>query len=359
MPTSPWRRRSTPFPSLAEPPALRPPQLPFVALDELGSRPHVVVDGAARPGSVLTLSHWPASPTPIPLWRDLSAEIALAYLDAPEHWRDAEAVTLDHLDADGLVSLLVLVDPAAARERARLLVAVARAGDFDVVEERPAALVAFALRALADPARSPLGGRDAGPTAWLGRCAGAVLEILPALCDHPEDFSELSGEEAAALEASHAAFASGSAELHELPASQLAAVCLNTPVPGASGRIGSGAGRLIGLHPAAIHARTAMPRVLVVEPGRTSYYDRYETWVRFTSARLACRVDLGPLAEELNALEGGGRRWSADPPARTRPVLACEEGTGLAEGDLLAVLTRHLAGAPAAWDPFAANPAFP
>ncbi len=54
-----------------------PLSLPYAAYEELGERPHVMVDGAARPGSVLTLSHWPQSPTPSTLARDLSTEIVL------------------------------------------------------------------------------------------------------------------------------------------------------------------------------------------------------------------------------------------------------------------------------------------
>ena len=56
--------------------------LPYLPVEELEGRPHVIVDGAARSGSVLTLSHWPQSPTPVGLARDLSAEIVFAFLRA-------------------------------------------------------------------------------------------------------------------------------------------------------------------------------------------------------------------------------------------------------------------------------------
>ena len=55
----------------------------YRAYGELRDVPHVVVDGSAQPGTVLVLSHWPGMPTPEPLRRDLSAEIAFAYLEHP------------------------------------------------------------------------------------------------------------------------------------------------------------------------------------------------------------------------------------------------------------------------------------
>ena len=76
-----------------------PPALEFIGIDELGERPHVVVDGAPRPGTVLALTHWPTTPTPRRLWHDLSAEIAFAYLADPGVWVDGvDAVTTTGLE---------------------------------------------------------------------------------------------------------------------------------------------------------------------------------------------------------------------------------------------------------------------
>ena len=71
---------------------------------ELTDTPHIVVDGSAQAGTILTLSHWPGAATPDALRRDLSAEIAFAYLDHPELRVDAEFVTNNHFDQDGLVA---------------------------------------------------------------------------------------------------------------------------------------------------------------------------------------------------------------------------------------------------------------
>lgn len=78
----------------------------YAGYDESRSIPNIVVDGAANEATVLTLSHWPGAPTPAELARDLSAEIAFAYLDAPCDHPPAEVVTNNHFDADGRVGIV-------------------------------------------------------------------------------------------------------------------------------------------------------------------------------------------------------------------------------------------------------------
>ena len=47
----------------------------YVAYDRLGDTPNVIVDGAACPSTVLSLSHWPKSGSPAWAKADLSAEL--------------------------------------------------------------------------------------------------------------------------------------------------------------------------------------------------------------------------------------------------------------------------------------------
>jgi len=330
--------------------ARRPPALTYRGLDELDG-PHVMVDGASRPGTVLQLSHWPASTTPEALRRDLSAEIAFAYLEHEAAWGHGTATaTIDHLDEDGLVSLAVLTDPAFADGHRQLLIEVARAGDFCVLEPGLPARVAFALARLIADGESPARGEGV-----LAARARRLLGVLPQLCEQPEDFSHLYAAEEAALSASLAALESGRASVEELAEVSLAVVRLPEPVPGAAGRAGDGAGTPLGLHRGAIHAVTSQPRVLVVEAGRTTYYDRYETWVWLVSRPLARRVDLQPLAAALDAADGLGS-WRADPPGRTEPVMVGEGAGTLCEEEVLAALVEHLRSAPPAWEPTSPRP---
>jgi hypothetical protein len=124
--------------------------LRYLAYDHADHSPHVVVDGSARTGTLLTLSHWPGSATPQPLRADLSAEIAFRYLEAPELHVDAGAVTNNHFDQDGLTAAYALVSPDDAAQRRNTLIDVARAGDFGKFRDRNSAPIAMAIAELGD-----------------------------------------------------------------------------------------------------------------------------------------------------------------------------------------------------------------
>src|SRR5262245_17179276 len=83
----------------------------FVPYHLLGDTPNVVVDGSATDSTVLTLSHWPGSPTPEELLDDLSAQIAFRALERPGLLDGIEAVSNNHYDQDGLVSAFTLLEP--------------------------------------------------------------------------------------------------------------------------------------------------------------------------------------------------------------------------------------------------------
>ena len=94
-------------------------RLSFVPFSRLDGVPNVVVDGAAGPETRLVLSHWPGSATPDVVREDLSAQIALAALDHPELFDGLAAVSNNHFDQDGLMSVYALVDPEGALARPR------------------------------------------------------------------------------------------------------------------------------------------------------------------------------------------------------------------------------------------------
>jgi hypothetical protein len=98
---------------------------PYPALE---ATPNVIVDGAAQSASLITLSHWPHSGAPAELKDDLSTEIAFHYLDQPMFRVDADVVSNNHSDQDGLVGVYTLVDTDNARARRELLIDVAAAG---------------------------------------------------------------------------------------------------------------------------------------------------------------------------------------------------------------------------------------
>ncbi|MBK9178926.1 MAG: hypothetical protein IPM45_05025 [Acidimicrobiales bacterium] len=326
--------------------------LRYVAYHELAGVPNVIVDGAAGPDTVLTLSHWPGAATPPALRADLSAEIAFRYLDRPDLHVAAEAVSNNHLDEDGLVSLFALVDPVAATPRRARLVEVARAGDFAVTRDEQAARIAFALAALMDGERSTLDPSLFALPHPLGMAAltGELLGVLAELTDHPERRRDLWAPEHAWLEASGRALADGRARLTEHPDLDLVEVDIDDDLE-LTGALGGGYGPL---HPMAVHRASPCVRVLTRQGARYELRERYEGWVQLVSRRPRPRVDLGPVAAALSLDEPAGR-WVADAPSDLTPALHLEGAAGSAlpfERFRSAVLARVRDGRPA-WDPSA------
>jgi hypothetical protein len=271
----------------------------FIAYSEAAYVPNIVVDGAAAPATVLTLSHWPKSGTPEALRADTSAEIVFKYLDASDARVDVGAVSNNHFDEDGLVGIFALTQPALAARWRALLVEVARAGDFGVCRSRNAARIAFVLAAYADRSSSPLprstfGGPYPEVTARLYR---EMLPILPHLVTHVEDFQKLWAAEDHALEASDRLLDGGIVTIE--PHAELDLAVVRVPADVAVP------------HPTALHTRTPHSRLIVVHARSVELRYRYESWVQFASRRIASRVDLAPLAAELTA-EDPGARWIFD-----------------------------------------------
>jgi hypothetical protein len=326
----------------------------YVPYHLLSERPNVVVDGAANDHTVLALSHWPHSGTPVELAADLSAQIVLRYLDRPEQHVSADVVSNNHFDEDGLVGVWAMVNPEDAPRRRDLLVDIAAAGDFGTFRDRRAARAAFTISAYADPDQSPLG------TAVFGLDYPALVEVLfdellPRLgdiCDRLDDYRPLWEAEDAVLAESEAAIASGAATVEELPALDLAIVTVPDDLDGR--RVHRFTQRRTeAIHPMAVHNATDCLRVLVVQGRRCRFHYRYESWVQYVSRRPLPRVDLAPLAARLSERERDGR-WQADGVDGITPVmqLVGAEETSIDITTLRAELERHLAAAPPAWNPY-------
>lgn len=303
--------------------------LPYAPYDALVGSPHVVVDGAAQDGTVLTLSHWPNSATPDDLLADTSAEIVLRALEEPSRFGAAEAVSNNHPDQDGLMGIWAVVDPDAARARAEVVVGVATSGDFAVVLDDTSRRAEAAITALMGAAM------DAGEDPY-----AAVLPRVLDVLDHTGHYEDLWRFAEAEWEAGQAALADGTVVIAEEPALDLAVVAVapGTPIP-----VGP-----------VLCTATPMVRMFVDHGDTCEYHDRYETWVQYVSRPLPRRVDLGPLAAKLTADDPGGARWSYDGVASLGPALRVVAGTsGLQPALVLARLRDALVDGPPAWDPYA------
>lgn len=331
----------------------RSPLLGFVPYNELGGRLNVVVDGAPASGTVLCLTHWPGIDSPPQFQADLSAQMAFAYLEAYDRHDPADAVSNNHFDQDGLVSLYVLARPEAALARRDLLVEVARAGDFATFRRRDAARISMALSAYATPDRSPLRDLACDYATMTGQLYSELLGRLGELCDHPGRYRHLWAEEDASLAASEAALATGQATVDEVADIDLAVVTVAEDAPRAGGHRFAGEWAF-GLHPMAICNATGRFAVLIIRGQSYELFYRYETWVQYRSRRPRRRVDLTALAERLNGEERGHGQWVAEPVSGLTPALRLQ---GSDQSDISPTRFRALAegylrsGRPA-WDPY-------
>jgi hypothetical protein len=323
----------------------------FTPYHLLGDTPNLIVDGGRNKATVLNLSHWPHSGTPKELKDDLSAQIVFRYLDRPDTHVDVQAVSNDHFDEDGLISLYSVLNPTEAQNNRELLIDIANAGDFGKYKMREAARIAFTLGAYADEDRSPLdpavfGGSYPEHTAAMYQ---AMLPILPDIIANPQKYRRYWEEEEAFLDASEAAVRSKKVHIEELPDIDLAVIAL----PEDSPTSGSQPLRDI-YHLMATHNATDRFRILLMKGKQYQLYYRYETWIQYISKRPMPRVDLTDLAKELSRQENGNGQWTFTGVEKIDPQLKL---TGVRESKILPQAFREqlksfLAEAPPAWDPY-------
>ncbi len=283
-------------------------------------RKHIMIDGAARENTHLTLSHWPSSPTPPHLRRDLSFEIVMEYLQSVRrrsffggrtfYQHDTGYVTIDHLDEDGILSVFAFLNPEIAFRNQALLTHAARLGDFNIASFTPADTLTFALRFLLDPDRSYLSYTE-NPDLFISKSFTSLCGMITQFLEGQKVFLDEAEAEAKAFRRSHSSFVSGTSAIKEIPELSLAVVTVGMPESMEGSRLKANCD--IGIHPAAIHTLTGMARIMVLHPDGLFYYDRYETWVRFMSKKLPRRVNLELMAAKLNS-EEQDTVWYGDSP---------------------------------------------
>jgi hypothetical protein len=333
--------------------------LRFVPYHALDGAANVIVDGSATDGTVLTLSHWPGSPTPVDVRDDLSAQIAFRALDHRAYFDGVDAVSNNHFDQDGVASIYALTQPGPALARRELVIDVARAGDFGTFRSRDAARIAFALAAFEDEDRSPLyaGQLDGSYPIICGHLYDAVLPRFTEMLDHPDRSRALWEEEDAHLGESLDAIADGVVRIEERPDIDLAiAIVPDDWAERVATRFTQA--RHAALHPMALNQSTERMQVLVVQGHRYRFESRYESWVMFMSHAVRPRPDMRDLVPVLDAAETGEATWRADRPGALTPILslASDADSSLSLPQFRAILDPFLATAPPAWDPFAGAP---
>jgi hypothetical protein len=319
----------------------------FVPYEQLAGEANVIVDGSGTTNTKLTLSHWPGSHVPASLAADLSAEIAIRYLEQPELHVDATAVSNNHFDEDGLTGVFALVDPETALANKELVIDVARAGDFGWSKTRDAARIAFAIGAVIDT--RPLTGD------YADYCAARyeeLLPMLPLLLQNPSSLGDAKTDEESFLDDSNELIDRGRVTIEEHAAVDLAIVSMpslpNRPFHRFTQR------REGPLHPMAVFNRTGCTRVAYLRENSYSVELRYESVVQFVSRPILPRPDLSLLAARLNERETGGGKWQFDSVGGLTPMLSLRDAdaTSLPQDSFVDELLSFLATADPAWDPW-------
>jgi len=327
----------------------------FLPYAEAAAVPNVIVDGAATGNTLLTLSHWPKSGTPPDLRGDTSTAIVFNYLDAPRFHVDADAVSNNHFDEDGLLGIFAMLQRSIAERRRALIVDAAQAGDFGVFGARDAARIVFTLAAYADAASSPFPRSvfDQPYSDMADELYVRLLELLPQLLAGVNDFQTIWEDEDARLTASEELIEKGLITIEERRDLDLAIVRM--PENLERHRVHRFTQvRLAECHPFALHNRTTCSRLLIVRGASVEMQYRYEGWVQMASRRPALRVDLAPLAGELNHDETTGGRWVFDGVDRITPRLHLEgsAGSSIPVDGIQRRVEHHLRTGPPAWNPY-------
>jgi hypothetical protein len=327
----------------------------FLPYQETSSIPNIIVDGTANEGTVLTLSHWRRSGTPEELIADTSAEIVFRYLDSPRHHVNADIVSNNHFDQDGLVGVFALIDSERALQHRDLLIDVAEAGDFGVFKDRAAARIAFTIAAFCDPKTSPLPARIF-KLPYPQHAAELYRDLLNRLGDmlaNLNSYSSLWQDEDAMLTESEGLLDSGIVTIEEHPELDLAVIRI--PEDLAANEVHRFTqGQWAPCHPFAVHNRTRCSRLAYVQGNRLEFQYRYESWVRMATSRPKLRVDLAPLADELNREETAGGKWKFDGADRIAPRFYREGNSDsvLSPDSVMQRIERQLLDGPTAWNPY-------
>ena len=316
----------------------------YVAYGELDGIPNVIVDGSTHPDSLMTLSHWPKSPTPAALRDDLSAQIAFHYLDHPELHVPADAVSNNHFDQDGLMSVYTLVDPTGAQARRDRVIDVARAGDFGTFQARDSARISWTIAMLEGEL-----GDDQDHYAHL-------LDRVPELLDHPDRFRKYWADEDAHLRASEAAIASGAVTIEEIEDLDLAIVTVPEdwvarPVHRFTRSLRQA------VHPTAVNNATDRFRLLYLQGQRYELQYRYETWVRYVSRRPPGPDRPHTAGRGAQRARARRARWTFDGVDAIAPSLhligaGADARSAIPPEQFRARVIQALATGASAWDPY-------
>ena len=271
--------------------------------------PNIMVDCSHTTDTVLELSHWPQNLTPSEYKADTSAEIALKFVcstNYSEYAGRVQAVSNDHYDVDGLLSIWPLLFPQEGLAMAELIVQTATTGDFDCYTTTQAVKSCLALNSLEQFSLQPTITRSGWSTDEItGFLYKTLLSLTFDCLTRPEIFQHLWTEEYRTVENSMEAIATKQAHLTEYPELDLAIIESDWP-----------------LHDFAVNAATQCLRILTIfQENIYCFRYRYESFVDLVSRPVFPRIHLDGFVKALNQWEQAPGSWFCESVASAHPRL--------------------------------------
>jgi uncharacterized protein DUF6687 len=266
--------------------------------EDLDPAATLVVDGLAGKG--LNLSHWPGNRTPERYRADTTTEMALLLAADPDREAFLEPVRVvsnNHFDTDGLLSVWAVLHPGEALGHRRFLVDAARAGDFGTFTSPDAVKFDLMVTAFEDPRRSPIAalllGRGEEERSRV--IYEELLGRLPDLFYQTDSYRRLWEDDFENIVHSFQRVREGGAQIREYPSSSLSV--LETEEE---------------LEKMARFDSCRFHRMLTATRDGRGFRFQLEhhifSWFDTLTPPKGSRLDLTPLAMQLNALEPN-REW--------------------------------------------------
>ncbi|MBP7281345.1 MAG: hypothetical protein KBA66_07210 [Leptospiraceae bacterium] len=313
----------------------------YKAYHKLKGFPNIIVDGSPTDNTVLSLSHWKGVPTPEILKADVAAAVTFNYLSHPELKVDAEFVSNDHFDEDGLVSVFTLVYPEYALRNKELLIGIANAGDFGIYTDLKPARLSFIISSYSSAKTSPLDS-NIFQKKYNEQCEDLYNEMLllvPEFIENTEKFKIHYEKEENFLLESEFYFQNNFVQIEELKDLDLAILRISPEI-----KIKRKERVANLLHPMSIHNRTRCFKILLVCENEYELYYRYESWVDYISEKHPPRIDLHDFRWDLNLIENGFNEWrfTGVNAIISRLKLKQEGGSSINEVDFIGKLKNIL-----------------
>lgn len=258
----------------------------------------LVVDGVA--GKTLNLSHWPGNRTPQRYRADTTTEMALRLAADPQRedfLHPVRIVSNNHFDTDGLLSVWAVMNPDEALRHRRFLVDAARAGDFGTFTSADAVKFDLMVTAFEEPKRSPIAALllQHGEEERSRLVYEELLGRLPNLFYQSDSYRRLWEDEFESIVHSFQRVRDGGARIREYPSSSLSV--LETEEE---------------LEKMARFDSCQFHRILTAARDGRGFRFQLEhhifSWFDTVTPPKGARLDLTPLAGELNLLEPN-REW--------------------------------------------------